>query len=432
MIVLILSIFLTGNAFGKEACVEIFIQNTPAVSETSVREEVSKSPEKEKTALEKITQEQLEAAAKELAEQMSSLESKIEWWSNLTGQYERTSLFALRDRRKKFIFYFEKSNELYEAVNIYRETFKNLELSFLQMKKYYSTPVAERGALYSAKQIKEIETVFGENYGDYKHVRQYLEAMMVKEPSDATSPEGLAYANAKYVLGRLGVPVMAERFEGLAATRERPSLTEIENLFRSTPGPLFAKLKRDLREERSLAIRTFVYGTLQLQAIQQLIFKVLPAKLKEPITNFLGINYNSYVLKRYLSDIELVVSAKTPENQLAVFREIAAKHSSNDFYLTFARLVSYTDIWINLRKLVVERKDAAVYKRLLEDMDKAEAQLKDYSFLPQFHKPSLIDHFTKWIAPIGITSATYFYTDFAVVKQSVLDMYQYVAGALPF
>lgn len=415
-----------ASAYAQSACFDIF--GMPEAKVVAPPKPQKKEP-KPKDAL---TQEELKSAARELVEQMSSLESKIEWWSNLSGQYERSSLFELRNRRRKFEFYFKTSGELYEAVNIYRETFKSVEYSFLQLKRYYKTPLAERDAVYSKEELTAIEKTFGENYGDYKFVRQYLEEILRTEPTDAASPEGVLYSNAKYVLGRLGIPVIGERFHGLQETLTRPSLEEIELVFRKTPGPLIAKLKRDLKEERVLALRTFVSSLLQIKTLQQMIYKVLPKKLKEPVTAFLGLNYNSYVLKRYLADIVLIVEAKTPENQLTVFREIAAKHSSQEFYVTFARLVSYSEVWINIRKMVESHKGEAIYERLLEDMKKAEEDLKNYSFLPHFHQPSLIDHFTKWIAPAGIAVTTYAYTDFIAIKQGVLDVYQYIAGALPF
>lgn len=430
VLVLLVVLVLGAQAHAQSACFDIF--SVPAQVQDTVIKEDKKPAKKEPKPKDALTLEELKSAAKELVEQMSSLESKIEWWSNLTGQYERSSLFALRERRRKFEFYFKTSGELYEAVNIYRDVFKNTEYSFLQLKRYYKTPAAERDAYLSKAELEKVEKTFGENYGDYKFVRQYLEAILKTEPTDAASAEGVLYSNAKYVLNRLGVPVIAERFHGLEEALVRPSLEEIELVFRKTPGPLIAKLKRDLREERVLAFRTFVSSLLQIKTLQQMIYKVLPKKLKEPVTAFLGLNYNSYVLKRYLSDISLIVEAKTPESQLTVFREIAAKHSSQEFYVTFARLVSYTEVWINLRKAVESHKGEPIYERLLEDMQKAEADLKNYSFLPQFHKPSLIEHFTKWIAPMGIAVTTYAYTDFISIKQGILETYQYVSGMLPF
>jgi hypothetical protein len=414
----VILLVLSANAFGQGLCSDIF-----SISESAVTIQNTKE-----NRLDDAAQMDLREAAKKLVEQMSSLEKKIEWWSNLTGQYERTALFKLRDRRKKFSFYFETSGELYEAVNIYRDIFKDVELSFFKLQRYYGAEVAERDAIYSREELAAIEKVFGENYGDYSYVRQYLEKSMETLPVDATSPEGIAYSNAKYVLGRLGTPVIAERFADLNLTKERPGLDDIQNMFRDHPGPLIAKLRRDLRQERVLAIKTFVLGTLQVETLQKLIYKIIPTKMKEAVTNFLGINYNSYVLKRYLSDIELIVNAKTIEQQVVVFREIAAKHSSMEFYVTFVRLVSYSDTWIALRKSLEEHKDEPIYARIVSDMKKAEEELKKYNFLPQFHEPSLIDHFTKWIAPIGVSTAIYVYGDFTVVKQGVIDMYQYVSG----
>lgn len=437
VIVLLAVLVLGANAHAQSSCYDIFsvpapVVVAPAPATVEAKKEDKTSEKKAAKPKDALTLEELKVAAKELTEQMSSLESKIEWWSNLTGQYERSSLFKLRERRRKFEFYFKTSRELSEAVNIYRDVFKDTEFSFLKLKNYYKTPVAERDAVMSKEELAAVEKTFGENYGDYKFIRQYLEGILKTEPIDATSAEGILYSNAKYVFGRLGVPVISERFHGLREELERPTIAEIELVFRRTPGPLIAKLKRDLREERVLAFRTFVSSLLQIQTLQKMVYKILPKKLKEPVTAFLGLNYNSYVLKRYLSDISLIVEAKTPENQLIVFREIAAKHSSQEFYVTFARLVSYSEIWINLRKEVESRKDEPIYARLLEDMQKAEADLKNYSFLPQFHTPSLIDHFTKWVAPAGIGAATYAYADFNAVKQGVLETFQYISTMLPF
>lgn len=426
----------TTNSYAQNACVDFFVDPTyvdPLVLEEAAKAELRELDKKEmKEILQGVNQEQLMASAKELVEQMSSLENKIEFWGNQTGQYERSSLFSIRDRRKKFVFYFETSNELYEAVNIYREVFKSVEMSFIQLKRYYAMPKEQRDQYMSLEKLKEVETIFGVNYGDYMYVREYLENILAKVPTDAASPEGVLYSNAKYVLGRLGTPIIAERFEGLEVTKERPSRDQIEVLFRSTPGPLIAKLTKDLKTERWLAFRTFVTGAFQVKALQQLIYKVVPARFKEAVTAFIGVNYNSYVLKRYLSDIALIVGAKTPENQVIVFREIAAKHSAHEFYVTFARLVAYTDTWITVRKAIEEKKDEVVYGRIFEDMKKAEEDLKNYSLLPQFHKPSLIDHFTKWIVPMGVSAGTYFYADFATIQAGVASAYTSIASMLPF
>lgn len=439
IIITLIGLIFTVQTQAQNACVDIFTDQAFVLkleqedaNRKLEQEEALAQKEREKeemrTILKTANQEELMETAKKLVEQISQLETKIEWWSNLSGQYERSALFKLRDKRRKFVFYFETSGELYEAINIYRDTFKNVEMSFFQLKKYYGASKEERHNIFSPEKLKEIEKTFGENYGDYMYVRVYLEGILAKVPTDAASPEGILYAQAKYVLGRLGTPIIAERFEGLEITKERPSIEQIEVLFRATPAPLMAKLQADLKLERELALKTFFFGAFQVKAIQQIVYKIVPKRFKEAVTSFIGVSYNSYVLNRYLSDIQLIVNARSSENQVTVFREMAAKHTSPDFYLTFARLVAYTDTWIVLRKAIEQKKDEVIYARLLEDMKKAEEDLKNYSFLAQFHKPALIDHFMKWIAPGGVAVATYAYADFIAIKQGFFDAYQYMVG----
>lgn len=421
-LVVVLSLSVSAKA---QTCVDLFggeIQAQPAVVDAKT------TPTRDLEEVKKLAQ--------EFAEAVSTLEQKIRFWSDLTGKYERGFLFDLRERRQLFDFYLRETGEVYRAVSIYAQIFKNVELSYFKLQEYYASA---NPSVAAHPEVVRLFKIFGENYSDYMYVRTYLEKQAnMRVTRDDKDGQALK-KNAQDVLRRLGLPYLTDRFPELRVLlsrpdqQQRPTINEIQEMWRTHTEPLLYKLKRDLAEERKLALRSFVSSALQLQRVRDIINRGIPLSLREPITNFLGLNYNSYVLKKYLPDLELIVSARG-QGRLNTFIEIFAKYDQTanglEFLTTYVRITSKNESWMELRTKIKELLAATpsnvLFKKLDAQMAKAEETAEKMSFVSEMHKPSMIDQFTFWIAPLGLGTAAYFYGDFQAVKEVAQNFWNYL------
>lgn len=322
-----------------------------------------------------------------LYDEMTALERKIAGWQKFNGKYERTIVVSMRHRRSQLISLLAVG-EVSGAADLYREFFRSYDFAFEKYKTGDRSPETIRR--------------LGENYGEYLYVRKLLEtsAELAENETIKKTSQG--------VLHYLEPAKIAEMFDGIGYPTERASIAEIEDAFARDPKMLIAKLKRDLVAERQLGFKTFALGVLHIQNVQKAIYTLLPTGIRQPVTALIGLSYNSYVISKYLPDIErILLMPDNVELRAENLREMNAKYPAGDELLvTLVRMPQLTATWDAVKAQIAEKaKTSTVYASFLERMTTAEATAVKLKDLPRFDQASLIDRISGAIIPIGALAA---------------------------
>ncbi len=339
--------------------------------------------------------------AAKVLDEVRVLRDKINFWRNFTGDSGRKSLNDIRMHKKYFIFLFKNAQDATLAVEQYRDVFLNVELGYFRLTQLEKDLASTSKKGPTKSELIEIKKKFAESYADYMYIRAALEKLA--EPGQS------AAESAQYVLQSLGTPSFVSA--KTAKVISRPSIEAIHNFFRENPELLILKLKGDLSLQRKYAIRLIPSTLTQIETIQALVLKVVPERYRSIVGGFIGLNYNSYVLKIYMPDIETVI--ETPNSvrnqRLEVLRVISANKNTDEFLTTFARLTLYTKEWVDLKKSAEALKDEALYNKFFQQILTAEQKaIKADSWLTPFYQPSFIDHVRVWLGPIvGIAGTDY-------------------------
>lgn len=316
-----------------------------------------------------------------LFKQMTDLEKSIKFWQKFNGKYERSSVVDMRHRRSQLLAHLE-SGETLEATNLYRDFFRDFEIN---VTKYLAGD-------HSA----ELTKVIGENYGEYNFTRSLLENLSQNQEN-----QHLRVA-AQSVLNNLEPASIARMFPGIGLPKERPSANVIKDIFRSSPQMMIAKLKKDLAAEKKMGFKTVALGLMHLQNLMKMVYKVLPIKFRQPVSQLIGLSYNSYVLTKFLPDIErIILMPDNAEIRAENLREINAKYPKGDeFLVTFVRIPQMTKTWEAMKADVRSRAEVSqIYARFLERMNQAEITADKLGDLPRFEQSSVVDRFAPAILP---------------------------------
>ncbi len=217
--------------------------------------------------------------------------------------------------------------------------------------------------------------------------------------------------DAQSILRGLGSTSTARLLPGLGIPTERPPLEAVTDVFKTHPEVLFAKLKNDLRNERLLAFKSLIFGILHLESAQRLVYKILPNAYVAPVTELIGLSYNSYVLNKYFVDIERVLmSPNSNELKLNLLMEVNSKYSTRDELLVaFARMMSQSTEWSRLHSTAKELSNANTgADNFTERMTKAEIKARTMGDLPRFEDISIVDRVASAAVPVaGISYAIF-------------------------
>lgn len=327
--------------------------------------------------------------------EVTALENGVRRFGQVTGGYERATIVEAR-QRKQLLRLHLSLEEKTQAAELYRPLFRQVEMGYMVIKNHTQTLArisrTEKSREKNKEQIEQLKTElqeayrqFGEGYGEYKEIRLLLEVLgdrQASEGQELSRVEKSERSSARFILASIGIkPDLASRMGNVdSGSWVRPTLAEITDVFRQHPEVLIAKLKRDRKEERTLAVRVAVLSYPLFNFLKLLIFK-LPPKIRGPVSTVLSLSYNTHLRDRYLDPIDRVVTVKDqPELQLDLLRELNSRSDVKDEMLvTFARLTFLNGDWVALRQVAdAKGTDNAVYRDFAERMKKAEEQaLKD-------------------------------------------------------
>lgn len=207
-----------------------------------------------------------------------------------------------------------------------------------------------------------------------------------------------------YLRKRLSPETLQEQFDFIETSREALAQPHL-NRFIETGRPqisLYWQLQVLKFEQRRSQI-AFLRSFAQLEQIQQLISKS-PQAIREPLMFLARMNYNDYVLDRFMDSIEAVVVA-SPEFRLQVFLNrlgaegMAGQKNQEQFLETLARISSHMDIWNELKKQVADRSSYGNFKILIEQMAVAESKIKSLMFISDISDVSSNDKIMGFVIP---------------------------------
>lgn len=358
------------------------------------------------------------------------LRDKIDFWRNMTGDAGRKALHDLRLNKKYFIFLFKNAQDTTIAIEQYRNVFIDVELGWYRLNQVAFEIASTGSTKISDHEIAELKKNFAKSYADYTFIRSVLERvasgkMSAKERIELANIENesdqiavkaaLKHSsdNAKFVLKSLGTASFIN--DNSREYIRRPSLQQIDSFFQNNTDLVILKLKSDLKLQRKYALRMIPITLTQIETIQSLVLRAVPERFRAVVGGFIGLNYNSYVLKRYLQEIETVMNTPNakPFQRLEVLRILSANKNTDEFLTTFARLTVYTRHWLELKKDAELRKaEGLIYNKFYEQMITAEQKaIKAHSWLTPFYKPSFIDHVRVWIGPAAGAWSSYYFSE---------------------
>lgn len=377
---------LTVSAQAQERCAETHLGKTPEITEP-IREAMKDLDANEMSLLVK---ELLQTDAKATIRQIEKLESQLERLRSLNGSYERSAVMQAR-RRLQLLNTQLGMKEVKPAVDLYRQLFRDVEKSYFFLKKNLAKmnelttneARSERENVELRALRKENELWFkklGQGYGEYRMVRTFLE-----KSENPLAP---------VILERLGIRGLGSMFPELGIPRNRASMDAIAKMYREHPEALIAKLKRDRAQEAWLSVKVVTMSPALLSFLKARLASIRGERWQRMTQFFFGFAYDIYVRDLYLDKIERVVNLRGEvEKQFLLLRELNAQSAEKDEMLvTFARLTTRTDMWVELRVKADEMADKSLlYKDFAERMAKAEEAALNSREISLFYEPSPIE-----------------------------------------
>lgn len=451
--------------------------------------------------------EALLAEAEERARQMAGLnqvnelESSIQRNSRSNGEIERQTDFAARQRMNELRSLL-LMGELGAATDRYRIDFRNVELNYYVIQSNKDFIATLQGEIISLRtemrrnivtsrdgeaqiakllvKITEFEKVneallkqFGESYGAYIEVRDFLESVIREgtvqdinvalnsgqdgfgsqdgQGSTALSEDHEYTADARkaqVVLRRLGSAAMQGYMDIFGVPKARPAVRDIKALFRTEMTALTAKLAKDAKAEAWAKWRRILISYQLLEKARMMAMR-LPSPLRDYALVVLGVTYDGYVA-RYFSDVDLVVRVHRGEltSQGAedsrgadMLRDVVDKRTRSEgreYLFTFARLKEYRGAWIEIReqtrKLAELGGDNWPYQVLYDKMMTAENKIKEEAAKGRINELSIMNPppRTDALGRVALVTALAAYTLYQnpEMVQPALDAVNAILGGL--
>lgn len=320
--------------------------------------------------------------------------------TKVTGSSIR-STEAIKNRNKLQLIYFLKSGKDSSAINIYRQIFDGVELSYYRIKqdlatleKLHQLPKVDKTEIVNLQlRLQVYQRRFAKNYGEYLEIRSYLENVGSDPKSDPMMAE-----TAKKTLRFLGVHKFAEKnidYISLEIPEQRPTITDIKQLFRSKAQYTRMKLFGDFKAEILTVVRYLISSEVVIGTIDS-IFNKFSYSTALKLKKFTGLLQSKKIRSRYLN---VVIDIETlPEDmnlKLESLRKKNAGTPNDELMITFARTVDFSESWNNLKEAAKEkslRDNDIIYKNFYDRMLLAEAKATKLSDISIFDKDSNIDN----------------------------------------
>lgn len=305
------------------------------------------------------------------------------------------STTAIEERNKLNLIHFLKSGKSDEAIDIYRDKFDAVELSYWMIKQYrefLEHPVGLTDLAKIKVRLQIFERRFAKHYGEYIGVRTFLENAALDSNPNRPFSEA-----AKKTLKSLSVHKFSEIYEDFVSLKipeKRPSIADIKALYRSSSTFTRLKLWNDFKNE-IVSVAKFIMSAEVIVGSIDSVFNKFPPNVAFRLKSFTGLMRSAKLRNRYLP---LIVEIETlPEDIALRIEDLRRKNTTtpnDELLITYARTVDFTDSWNALK---AEAKNRAgdennliakkFYARILAAEQKA-LKLPDISL---FEKVSNID-----------------------------------------
>lgn len=315
---------------------------------------------------------------------------------HITGSSVRSTQ-AEYQRAKINLMHFLKAGKSVEAVDLFRKTFDNVEVSYwmikqdqikiAQLQSQPSTPDTKKAIIILQRRLNGFQKKFAEGYGEYIMVRNYIDKIKV-ESENAIVRETAETADR--FLGVHKFSELNEAFKDLRIPEKQVELSEIKKLFRSSPLYIRLKLKMDFRNE----IVTFAkyVGTAEyaIQFVDYALSRFKP-EIADKLKNAIGLMRSAQLRVR---TVPLIVDIESLPNDINLrlehLRSKNSKTHEDELLVTYARTVDFTDSWNALKSLAETRASEPnnnvhriFYERMLAAEQRA-AALPDISIYENF------------------------------------------------
>jgi hypothetical protein len=366
-----------------------------------------------------------------------------------TGHTTTRAVQEMRLLRQRFDFELRVKADSLAAANVYRELYENRHLALSELIKYTDAPARLKDetirrnarfllpALTRGKMNKDMEKevadiiddpvmdverildiydrVLGRVVDEYNYVEWFLQNLE-KKPRFSQDPNAAPNValiealkeNIAYVRRTMSASSLALRFPELEILSDAVIAERAAGIIKSRPLILVSWLELVRDAQGAYKTDLYVKSLLQVQTLQDLVYKFVPAQFKVPISKFIGMNYNVYVLRVYLEDIMSVLDAPTIDSRVKVMMEVGpARDNLAQFLETFARLAPEMESWIEIRNYMAEKaKNEPLYDFYYQEMLKAQAKVPALKFISKLTEPSKFDGYVGWVLPMGGAATT--------------------------
>lgn len=315
---------------------------------------------------------------------------------HVTGSSVRSTLGKERSRQLNLMHYLAQGKHN-EAIDIYRKLFDTVELSFWVIKNT-KQQLAELDQSQGAMKIKLEKRLFlqsrkfAQNYGEYIHIRNFLE-----NATDQVGANPLFIETAQKVLRNLGVhkfSVVNPDYASLKIPEERVSLAEVKTLFRSSGQFTRLKLLGDFRNEVLSVFRYLLSAEILVSTVDNIISK-FPPHAADKLKSLVGLMRSAHLRHRTLPLIIEIESL--PHDQSLRLNELRKKNSittNDELLVTYARTVEFTESFNDLKvqaKIQAELPNNLIMKSFYERLLAAEARALKLPDISLYEKISNID-----------------------------------------
>lgn len=424
---LVISTLISSSAFAQKACG--VVHEPFALEEQKFLELKQSMPQKEWN--------EMQVKALEFVDEIADINKKIENYRRINGGTDSARVLAAR-RRIQLLRVQISMGQGSAGVNQFRMLFHNVEFSYWKIKR--NSEVIQKQidqGLAQSELVKilraeneKMYVAFGESYGEYKAVRDFLENQLGKNPDlDSTSDVGQQgndkSKTAHYIYKNLGIHNLHLMLPDLKLPEKRVSMSEISHFFQTSPEALLAKLRADRKAEKVLAIRMAVLNYPLFNFLKAGLYK-LPMSVRGPVSKVLGIAYDAHVRDRYIDYIEQVVSVRGQKQvQVDLLRELNSQSDAKDEMLvTFARVTNHTEVWSEVRENVRALSEtSSIYKEFSVRMEEAESSALKLGDISLFHKPSTVQNL---LAVTNLASTLWVVYNWPMITQHSHSLFEYI------
>lgn len=374
-----------------------------------------------------------------------------------------TAVARMRQRGELLVFELRTKSDPSAAVQLYRSIFEPCSVALSEMIKYMSAPARSRNdvlmknapfmieALTQGELFKDVrpevqrmkeagelkpeevlaiyDIVVGRTVNEFKYIRGLIARL---EKEDGITD--IFSQNIKYFKDKLSLDATSSKYSALDMISERQLLDNMYAAIDNRPGVLVAYLQLVSKIQRSENTRMIVRSILHTEQIRSLIYKYVPAVIREPVSRFFKMSYNQYVLQVHLKNINPILTAKTEQTRMDLFMVAMGEPRAEQMIETLVRLSKDIPVVMEIKKYFESKKDDDIaYKAIHEMILDAEKKVPKLGFISSLKNPSKFDNYAVWVLPAvgaGLTWAVIAFPDWWPHVQNIMAHFQQTPPAV--